>query len=58
MEKASRWGLATGRWWRRRESNPRPQALRYRIYVRVHAYWSRFMLPGGRGKHGASSGTF
>ena len=22
-------------WWRRRESNPRPQALRYRFYVRV-----------------------
>ena len=22
-------------WWRRRESNPRPQVLRYRFYVRV-----------------------
>ena len=30
---ASRPGLRC--WWRRRESNPRPQALRYRFYVRV-----------------------
>ena len=28
-------GRGRGYWWRRRESNPRPQALRYRFYVRV-----------------------
>src|SRR3954466_10507301 len=27
------WGYCTGNWWRRRESNPRPQALRSQDYM-------------------------
>lgn len=34
---ATRPGAQTGtkKWWRRRESNPRPQALRYRLYMLI-----------------------
>jgi len=37
-KKANPSGLALWCWWRRRESNPRPQALRLRLYMLIHAY--------------------
>ncbi len=42
------------RWWSRRESNPRPQALRSKIYVRSHIHCSHRALPDGQGKRTAS----
>ena len=30
--------LTTIKWWRRRESNPRPQALRLRLYMLSHVF--------------------
>ena len=41
-------------WWSRRESNPRPQALHSRTYVRSRVYCSRRALPDGQGKRAAS----
>jgi len=32
-------------WWRRRESNPRPQALRYTIYMFSYVIGSHLTLP-------------
>ena len=34
-------------WWRRRESNPRPQALRYKIYVRIQPIDLAACYPAG-----------
>lgn len=44
-------------WWSRGESNPRPQALRLKIYVRSHVYCSRRSLPDGQGKRAANPVT-
>ena len=41
-------------WWRRRESNPRPQALDCRIYVRSSLFGSRLTLPEEQGRRSAS----
>jgi len=41
-------------WWRRGESNPRPQALDIRIYVRSPFIGSRVSLPEGQGRRHAS----
>jgi hypothetical protein len=35
-------------WWRRRESNPRPQALRCKIYVRSRVFVLVVRYPTGR----------
>jgi len=35
-------------WWRRRESNPRPQALYYRIYMLIRAFNLTASYPAGR----------
>ena len=45
-------------WWSRGESNPRPQVLRYKIYVRSRVYCSHRALPNGQGKHAASPVIF
>jgi len=37
----------TGKWWRRWELNPRPQALRHRIYVRVQPIDLAACYPAG-----------
>jgi hypothetical protein len=37
-------------WWRRGESNPRPQVLDFRLYVRSPLFVSRAALPEGQGK--------
>src|SRR5690554_2658613 len=34
-----KWGI--GKWWRRRESNPRPQALRSELYMLIPSLFSR-----------------
>ena len=41
-------------WWRRRESNPRPQALDFRIYMRSSLFDSRLTLPEEQGRRSAS----
>jgi hypothetical protein len=38
------------KWWRRRESNPRPQALCHRIYMLIHVYYFNQQLPDGQGQ--------
>ena len=40
-------------WWRRRESNPRPQALRPRLYMLVRVNCFNRLLPDGQGKQTA-----
>ena len=35
-------------WWRRRESNPRPQALRYRLYMLSRVFDLTVCYPTGR----------
>ena len=42
-------------WWRRRESNPRPQALDFRIYARSSLIESRLALPEEQGRRSAST---
>jgi len=37
-------------WWRWRESNPRPQALRHRLYMLIHVISFSQQLPDGQGK--------
>ncbi len=44
--RTSVWAL----WWRRGESNPRPQVLDFRLYVRSPLFGSRAALPEGQGK--------
>jgi hypothetical protein len=34
------WDLATHNWWRRRESNPRPETFRQNIYI--HSLYFKF----------------
>ena len=42
-------------WWRRRESNPRPQALRLRLYMLSRVYWGLAdPAPDGQGSGPAS----
>lgn len=41
-------------WWRRGESNPRPQVLDSRIYVRSSLFVSRLTLPEEQGRRSAS----
>ena len=38
-KKANREGLALGKWWSRRESNPRPQVLYDQFYMRSRSIW-------------------
>ena len=45
----------TQNWWRRRESNPRPKALRYVTYMLSRFNYSRRTLPEGQGRRAASS---
>src|SRR5688500_13885046 len=45
-------------WWRRRESNPRPQALRSRTYMLSRLFDSRRALPERQGRRTTSSGAF
>jgi hypothetical protein len=40
-------------WWRRRESNPRPQIRRRRLYMLIHAFKFNRKLPDGQGKQTA-----
>src|SRR3569833_332496 len=40
-------------WWRRRESNPRPQVLRLRLYMLIHIYCFNRLLPDGQGRQTA-----
>jgi hypothetical protein len=40
-------------WWRRRESNPRPRALRPEVYMLIHVYCFNRLLPDGQGKQSA-----
>ena len=40
-------------WWRRRESNPRPQVLCRRIYMLIPVYCFNRLLPDGQGKQPA-----
>ncbi len=47
-KKANREWLALGEWWRRRESNPRPQVLRPRFYMRSQLFNLTAGLPSGR----------
>ena len=47
-EKANGEQLALGEWWRRRESNPRPQVLRPRFYMRSQLFNLTAGLPSGR----------
>jgi hypothetical protein len=47
-----------GKWWRRRESNPRPQALHYRTYMLSPFFVSRRALPEGQGRRTASFRAF
>ena len=44
-------------WWRRRESNPRPQVLHYKTYMLSHVFVSHRALPNGQGRREASSGV-
>lgn len=37
-------------WWRRRESNPRPQALRLRLYMLIRVYCFNRQQPDGQGQ--------
>jgi len=48
--KKSRHGDGFSVWWRRRESNPRPQVLRHRLYMLIHAFCFNRQQPDGRGK--------
>ena len=41
--------LWTGNWWRRRESNPRPQALCHQLYMRSHVYCFNRQQPDEQG---------
>jgi len=41
------------RWWRRRESNPRPQVLCRWIYMLIPVYCFSRLLPDGQGKQPA-----
>lgn len=41
-----------------RQSNPRPQALRYKIYRHSHVIGSHLVLPNGQEKHEASFRAF
>jgi len=41
-------------WWRRRESNPRPQALCPELYMLIPVFESRWRLPDGQGRPTAS----
>ena len=45
-------------WWRRRESNPRPQALHSRTYMLSRLFVSRRTLPERQGRRSTSSGAF
>jgi hypothetical protein len=38
-----------GVWWRRRESNPRPQALCHQLYMRSHVYCFNRRQPDEQG---------
>ena len=51
---ASRWRPAAQNWWRRRELNPRPQALDFRIYARSPFFVSHPTLPEGQGRRQTS----
>ena len=37
-------------WWRRRESNSRPQVLRHRLYMLIRAFVFNCRLPDGQGR--------
>src|ERR1700689_1744871 len=50
--------IGSSKWWSRGESNPRPQVLRYKIYVRSRVYCSHRSLPDGQGKQAASPVIF
>jgi len=43
-------------WWRRRESNPRPQALRHRLYMLSRSIFFNRLLPDRRGAQVGDSG--
>jgi hypothetical protein len=43
-------------WWRRRESNPRPRALRPEVYMLIHVYCFNRLLPDGQGRQTAIPG--
>jgi hypothetical protein len=45
-------------WWRRRESNPRPRALRPRIYMLIRANLFNRTLPDGQGRRAAIPDEF
>jgi hypothetical protein len=45
-------------WWRRRESNPRPQALCLRLYMLIRVYLFNCGLPDGQGSPTASPVCF
>jgi len=45
-------------WWRRRESNPRPRALRPRIYMLIRANLFDRTLPDGQGRRAAIPDEF
>ena len=44
-------------WWRRGESNPRPQALDFRIYARSWLFFSHPTLPEQQGRRQTSDGV-
>lgn len=41
-------GWVFGKWWRRRELNPRPQILCHRFYMRIHSIGLAGRYPSGR----------
>ncbi len=43
-------GLSFFKWWRWRESNPRPQILRLRLYMLIPVYSFSYQLPDGQGE--------
>ena len=45
-------------WWRRRESNPRPQILRLWFYMRSRVFTFNRLHPDGQGKQTASPVCF
>ena len=57
-KRATRKGGPFVDWWRRRESNPRPQVLRPRLYMLIHVFGFNQALPDGQGRRLASSGGF
>ena len=52
-KKANRERLTFRNWWRRRESNPRPQALCRWLYMLIPVYCFNRLLPDGQGKQPA-----